>query len=112
MDRVDPAQLAATAARLQHIIDDDLRQQTPIAQPLRALNVMQLGEHQFPERVQLLGPLIHAGDLAMVLDVYKRQYQRSDLFEKRRNLMADWAKFLGTAPAVGDNIVQMHKVAA
>ena len=39
-------------------------------------------------------------------------YQRSDLFEKRRNLMADWAKFLGTAPAVGDNIVQMHKVAA
>lgn len=28
-------------------------------------------------------------------------YQRSDLFEKRRNLMADWAKFLGTAPATG-----------
>ncbi len=38
-------------------------------------------------------------------------YQRSDLFEKRRNLMADWAKFLGTVPAVGDNIVQMHKAA-
>ncbi len=39
-------------------------------------------------------------------------YQRSDLFEKRRNLMADWAKFLGTAPAVGDNVVPMHKAAA
>ena len=38
-------------------------------------------------------------------------YQRSDLFEKRRHLMADWAKFLGTAPAGGDNVVQMHKVA-
>ena len=38
-------------------------------------------------------------------------YQRSDLFEKRRNLMADWAKFLGTAPVVGDNVVQMHKAA-
>ena len=34
-------------------------------QPLRALNVMQLATHQFPERKQLLGPLIHAGDLAM-----------------------------------------------
>ena len=39
-------------------------------------------------------------------------YQRSDLFEKRRNLMADWAKFLHTAPVVGDNIVQMHKAVA
>lgn len=38
-------------------------------------------------------------------------YQRSDLFEKRRHLMADWAKFLGTPPAVGDNVVQMHKAA-
>lgn len=38
-------------------------------------------------------------------------YQRSDLFEKRRNLMADWAKFLGTAPAVGDNVLPMHKAA-
>lgn len=38
-------------------------------------------------------------------------YQRSDLFEKRRNLMADWAKFTNTAPAVGDNVVPMHKAA-
>ena len=34
-------------------------------QPLRALNVMQLAAHRFPERVELLGPLIHAGDLGM-----------------------------------------------
>jgi integrase len=39
-------------------------------------------------------------------------YQRSDLFEKRRNLMADWAKFANTAPAVGDNVVQLRGVAA
>ena len=39
-------------------------------------------------------------------------YQRSDLFEKRRNLMTDWAKFLHTAPVVGDNVVQMHKAVA
>jgi hypothetical protein len=38
-------------------------------------------------------------------------YQRSDLFEKRRNLMADWAKFTNIAPVVGDNVVPMHKVA-
>lgn len=38
-------------------------------------------------------------------------YQRSDLFEKRRNLMADWAKFTNTAPVVGDNVVPMYKAA-
>jgi len=38
-------------------------------------------------------------------------YQRSDLFEKRRNLMADWANFTDTAPVVGDNVVPMHKAA-
>ena len=38
-------------------------------------------------------------------------YQRSDLFQKRRNLMADWAKFLHTVPAVGGNVVPMHKAA-
>lgn len=35
-------------------------------------------------------------------------YQRSDLFEKRRNLMGDWAKFLHSAPMVGDNVVALH----
>jgi integrase len=35
-------------------------------------------------------------------------YQRSDLFEKRRNLMADWARFLHTAPVVGDNVVAIR----
>ena len=32
-------------------------------------------------------------------------YQRSDLFDKRRNLMADWAKFINTVPVVGDNVI-------
>jgi integrase len=39
-------------------------------------------------------------------------YQRSDLFEKRRNLMTDWAKFLHAAPTVGDNVVQMQRATA
>jgi len=38
-------------------------------------------------------------------------YQRSDLFDKRRNLMSDWAKFLHTAPVMGDNVVPMHRAA-
>lgn len=38
-------------------------------------------------------------------------YQRSDLFEKRRNLMADWSTFVNTAPIVGDNVVPMYKAA-
>jgi len=35
-------------------------------------------------------------------------YQRSDLFEKRRNLMTDWAKFVTTTPIMGDNIISLH----
>ena len=35
-------------------------------------------------------------------------YQRSDLFDKRRNLMADWAKYVNTAPALGGNVVRLH----
>ena len=35
-------------------------------------------------------------------------YQRSDLFDKRRNLMADWAKFIDTVPATG-KVIPMHK---
>jgi len=38
-------------------------------------------------------------------------YQRSDLFEKRRNLMSDWAKFINMAPVVADNVVQLRGVA-
>lgn len=37
-------------------------------------------------------------------------YQRSDLFDKRRNLMVDWSKFIGTVPATG-NVILMHKAA-
>jgi len=38
-------------------------------------------------------------------------YQRSDLFDKRRNLMADWAKFINTAPVVADNVVPIRGAA-
>ncbi len=33
-------------------------------------------------------------------------YRRGDLFDKRRRLMADWAAFVETVPATGDNVVQ------
>jgi integrase len=59
----------------------------------------------YPEEVREMA-LAHA-----IGDGTVAAYQRSDLFEKRRNLMADWAKFLGTAPAVGDNVVPIHKAA-
>lgn len=39
-------------------------------------------------------------------------YRRGDLFDKRRHLMSDWAKFTNTAPAVGNNVVQLRGVAA
>ena len=38
-------------------------------------------------------------------------YQRSDLFEKRRNLMTDWAKFLHTAQVIGGNVVSIYRAA-
>lgn len=64
MGTVDLDHLAATASKLQAIVDGDPRLEP--AKPLRALNVMELGTHRFPERVQLLGPLLCAGDQAMI----------------------------------------------
>jgi len=34
-------------------------------------------------------------------------YRRGDLFDKRRNLMNEWATFLETAPARGGNVVNL-----
>lgn len=34
-------------------------------------------------------------------------YRRGDLFEKRRNLMNDWAKFTNSAPIKGTNVVNI-----
>lgn len=64
MGNVDLAHLAATAEALRVIVNGNPRLEPP--DPLRALNVLDLGAHQFPQRMQLLGPLIHTGDLAMV----------------------------------------------
>jgi integrase len=33
-------------------------------------------------------------------------YRRGDLFDKRRNLMRDWAAFIDIPPATGDNVVE------
>jgi integrase len=35
-------------------------------------------------------------------------YRRGDLFDKRRNLMNDWAQFLSTAPTKGANVVPLR----
>ncbi len=38
-------------------------------------------------------------------------YRRGDLFDKRRNLLNEWAGFLTTAPAKGKNVVPLRNVA-
>ena len=38
-------------------------------------------------------------------------YRRGDLFDKRRHLMRDWANFLESPPATGDNVIPIHKAA-
>lgn len=56
--------------------------------------------------------LAQFGELAHAIgDGTVAAYQRSDLFDKQRNLMADWAKYINTAPVVGDNVVPMHRAA-
>ncbi|MFZ4702615.1 MAG: hypothetical protein ACOYMG_21440 [Candidatus Methylumidiphilus sp.] len=40
-------------------------------------------------------------------DATEAAYRRGDLFDKRRNLMNDWAKFVSTAPAKGQNVVNI-----
>ena len=44
-------------------------------------------------------------------DATVKAYQRSDLFQKRRNLMMDWAKFVCSAPAVGSNVRRLRGAA-
>ncbi len=39
-------------------------------------------------------------------------YRRGDLFEKRRRLMADWAKYCGTKPTQGAEVVPIRAGAA
>jgi hypothetical protein len=44
-------------------------------------------------------------------DKTEEAYRRGDLFEKRRQLMDLWAKFLDTPPAAG-NVHDMNKTRA
>jgi integrase len=37
-------------------------------------------------------------------------YRRGDLFDKHRNLMTDWASFINTKPAKGDNVLKFKAV--
>ena len=42
-------------------------------------------------------------------DQTKAAYRRGDLFDKRRNLMTDWAKFINAAPTKGDNVRRLKR---
>jgi integrase len=44
-------------------------------------------------------------------DKVEAAYRRGDLMEKRTRLMTDWAKFINTAPVVGDNVLQLRGAA-
>jgi integrase len=45
-------------------------------------------------------------------DAAEAAYARGSLFDKRRRLMDDWAKYCDTNPAVrGDNVVELRKSA-
>jgi hypothetical protein len=37
-----------------------------------------------------------------------RAYQRGDMLEKRRRLMADWASFCASLPSEGVNVVSLR----
>jgi integrase len=48
-----------------------------------------------------------------VSDKTEAAYRRGDMMEKRRRLMADWARFCARPPAKsGDNIIPMREGAA
>jgi len=38
-------------------------------------------------------------------------YRRGDLFDKRRQLMADWAAFIETPPVAGSNVIPIRQAA-
>ena len=46
-----------------------------------------------------------------VSDKTEAAYRRGDLFDKRRRMMADWANYIDTPPAKGDNVVPIRKPA-
>jgi integrase len=54
----------------------------------------------------------HVIEMALAHNVgsaVERAYRRGDLFEKRRKLMADWARYCTTQPAEGANVVAINR---
>jgi integrase len=41
-------------------------------------------------------------------DKVENAYRRTDLFEKRRRLMVDWAQYCASVPATGSKVVPMR----
>ena len=46
-----------------------------------------------------------------VSDKTEAAYRRGDMMEKRRRLMADWARYCEQAPAAEDNVVRIRESA-
>lgn len=46
-----------------------------------------------------------------IVDETEAAYRRGDLFEKRRRLMLDWAKFCERRPAKGGKVIKIGKAA-
>ena len=51
--------------------------------------------------------VVEAALAHVVKNVTERAYRRGTAIEKRRHLMADWARFLATPAAAGDNVVEL-----
>jgi integrase len=53
----------------------------------------------------------HVVEMALahvISDNTEAAYRRGDLFEKRRRLMQDWARYCGKTPSVTKNVVPLH----
>ena len=54
------------------------------------------------ERTRYPNHIVEKALAHVAADRVERAYQRSDLFDKRRKLMADWARFCDTPKATGE----------
>jgi hypothetical protein len=70
------------------------------------------GEHSQAGRHQALTYPFEVREMALYprLATARWQHQRSDLFEKQRNLMADWAKFTNTHLVAINVVLPMHRL--
>ena len=64
------------------------------------------------ERTNYPREVAEAAFAHVIGDKIEAAYQRGDLFEKRRRMMADWAKFCGTVRTKGSNVISLKRARA